>query len=69
MTPEQVRAAMPDDMRRACDGLRTRFGARLVYLHTPTLTVGDKRHAHDDMDACRERHAQRETATHRAREG
>ena len=48
MTAEQVRAAMPRDMRETCEALKSRFNARLVYLETSTLTAGDKRMAFRD---------------------
>ena len=40
MTPEQVRAAMPPEMVRACDALKDRFGVKPVYIQTPTLQLG-----------------------------
>jgi len=31
---------MPEDMRNVCDALRDAFGAKLLYMKTPTLDVG-----------------------------
>lgn len=51
MTADQVRAAMPPDMVAACEALKARFGARLVYLETPTLTIGDARLSFAELDS------------------
>lgn len=39
-TPSEVRAAMGPEMTAWAALMRERFGARLVYLRTPSLTLG-----------------------------
>lgn len=39
-----VRASLPDGLRVVAEGLRDRFGAKLLYLETQILTRGDVRH-------------------------
>lgn len=41
MNANEVRAAMPPEMLKACEAVKARFpGMRLLYLETPTLTLG-----------------------------
>lgn len=40
-TAERIRAAMPPDLLVLADGLRARFAARLTYLDTAGLTLGN----------------------------
>jgi len=40
VTAAEVRAAMPPDMREACDALRARFGAKLIYLSAGDVKLG-----------------------------
>lgn len=39
---EKMRAAMGPEMCAVADALREAFGAKLVWLATPTLTMGTK---------------------------
>lgn len=39
---ERVRQAMGPDLAAVADTLRSTFGAKLVWLETPSLTMGEK---------------------------
>lgn len=39
---EKIRAAMGPELCAVADALREKFGARLVWLETSTLTIGEK---------------------------